>query len=162
MPFISVELDADLNGRVSIFANGVGVPVETVIERALKYALSSRYPDNSLPGGRPERPDQGLPRPPFNPSIDNELPGGEIPVNPDQGLPGTPDYPSQGLPGSGARPDQGLPGSQPKPDQGLPGSQPKPDQGLPGSKRNPNPNPNPDVDVDVDKDDDSKPRPKKY
>jgi hypothetical protein len=141
MPFLSIELDADVNGRVTIFANGIGVPVEVVIERALKYALSSRYPDNALPGGRPERPDQGLPRPPFNPSIDNELPPGEIPVNPDQGLPETPVYP-----------DQGLPEDQPRPDQGLPG---RPD-------RNPNPNPNPDVDVDVDKDDPSKPRPKKY
>jgi hypothetical protein len=49
---------------------------------------------------------------------------------PDQGLPGAPDYPDQGLPGQPPRPDQGLPGGGgDRPSQPLPGY---PDNGLPG------------------------------
>ena len=53
-------------------------------------------PDNSLPGGLPPGAVQ-LPVFPFDPTIDNSLPG------------------------SGARPDNSLPGSQPGVDNTLPG-----------------------------------------
>jgi hypothetical protein len=133
-----VTLDREVEVKVKKYANGIGVDVEDVLERAIKYALRSRYPDNSLPG-QPGRPDQGLPgeqpgidnslpRPPFDGTIDNELPDGDIPPEIDNSLPGY------------GRPDNSLPGAQPGPDHGLPS------QGL-------NPNPNPDVDVDA------KPRP---
>ena len=64
-------------------------------------------PDNSLPGGLPPGAVQ-LPVFPFDPTIDNSLPG------------------------SGARPDNSLPGSQPGIDNTLPGSPTYPSQGLPG------------------------------
>jgi hypothetical protein len=99
---IKLQLDHDLEVKVKKFANGVGVDASELVERALIYALKSRFP----------RPDQGLPG------------SGEGLPHPDQGLPGQ-------QPGSGARPDQGLPGSQPKPDQGLPGEQPGIDNELP-------------------------------
>jgi hypothetical protein len=64
-------------------------------------------PDNSLPGGLPPGA-VNLPVFPFDPTIDNSLPGGS------------------------GRPDQGLPGSQPGIDNTLPGSPTYPSQGLPG------------------------------
>ena len=64
-------------------------------------------PDNSLPGGLPPGAVQ-LPVFPFDPTIDNSLPG------------------------SGGRPDNTLPGSQPGVDNTLPGSPTYPSQGLPG------------------------------
>ena len=71
--------------------------------------------DNTLPGGGGGRPDNSLPPGaaqlpvyPFDPTIDNSLPG------------------------SGARPDNSLPGSQPGIDNTLPGSPTYPSQGLPG------------------------------
>ncbi len=64
-------------------------------------------PDNSLPGGLPPGTVQ-LPVFPFDPTIDNSLPG------------------------SGGRPDNSLPGSQPGVDNTLPGSPTYPAQGLPG------------------------------
>jgi len=107
MATVSVTLDRDLHARVSKYADGAGVPLETVLERALKFALKTRYdagnqPDQSLPGReRPvdpgygqeggstkpgsdgARPDQSLPGsrrcPVFDASIDNELPEGEVP-----------------------------------------------------------------------------------
>jgi hypothetical protein len=131
MPSISVNLDHDIHVRVKKYADGIGVPLEKLCERAIKYALSSRYPDNTLPGGggRPdnelpgEQPevDNELPRPPFEGHVDNELPEGEIPPEIDNSLPGY------------GRPDQGLP------------ENPEAGQDLPGR----NPNPNPDVDVDL-------------
>jgi hypothetical protein len=117
---VKVELSRDLEVKVQKFANGVGVEVSELIERAVIYALSSLYPDQGLPGSQPKpdqglpgsqpKPDQGLPgeqpeidnelpRPPFNPTIDNELPEGEIPVDPEYGIDadrGEGDYPSQG------------------------------------------------------------------
>jgi hypothetical protein len=120
-------------------------------------------PDNSLPGGeRPVDPGYGVPAPgtpvqlpvyPFDPTIDNSLPGGrpphasQMPIYPGakfvvkwltcKGLVLVPDNSLPGQ-GSGAHPDQGLPGGPPpRPDQGLPGSQPKPDQGLPGQPGRP-------------------------
>ena len=130
MASVSVKLDRDLEARVSKYADGIGVPLEKLVERALVYAISSLYPDNALPG-QPARPDQGLP--------------GEQP-KPDQGLPGQQPRPDQGLP----RPpfnghiDNTLPDGE-IPDQSLPGEQPEAGQDLPGR----NPNPNPDVDVDL-------------
>ena len=129
MPTVSVELDRDLHVKVKKYAEGIGVELGELVASALKYALSSRYPDNSLPGGSGGRPDQGLPgeqpgidnslpRPPFDPSIDNELPEGEIPPEIDNSLPGYQPRPDQGLPGgSGGRPDQTLPGGGARPDQ---------------------------------------------
>jgi hypothetical protein len=133
---IEVTLDREVEAKVKKYANGIGVDVEDVLERAIKYALRSRYPDNALPG-QPGRPDQGLPgeqpgidnslpRPPFDGTIDNELPDGEIPPEIDNSLPGY------------GRPDQGLPGPQPGIDNTLPGS----GGGL-------NPNANPDLDPNV-------------
>jgi hypothetical protein len=136
MAAITLKLDRDLEARVSKYADGIGVPLEDLCERALKYALSSRYPDQGLPGSG-ARPDNSLPRPPFDGTIDNELPDGEIPPEIDNSLPGYQPRPDQGLPPSSARPDQGLPGQQPGAGQDLPG-------------RNPNPNPNPDLDADAD------------
>jgi len=75
--------------------------------------------DNTLPSAPPVAVQ--LPVYPFDPTIDNSLPSGR-PERPDQGLPGRPARPDQGLPGSGARPDQSLPGSQPEVDNTLPGS----------------------------------------
>jgi hypothetical protein len=89
---ISVEIDRSLEVRVKAFANGIGVPLSDVIERAVVYALSSRYPDNALPGAG-EIPDQGGP-------------GGG---HPDQGGPsgGAPGQLPAG--GGGERPSHGLP-----------------------------------------------------
>jgi hypothetical protein len=104
------------------------------------------HPGQGLPGspGRPPRPDQGLPRPPWegsgrpvdpgygwgggeHPGHLPARPGGGRPVDPgygvDQGgsagqLPIFPLEPGQGLPG-GEHPGQGLPGGE-HPGQGLP------------------------------------------
>ena len=113
MAAVSLKLDRDLEARVSKYADGIGVPLEEVVERALVFALKTRYdaagrPDNSLPGG------SGRP--------DNSLPGRDKPVDPGYGQ------------GAGARPDQGLPpGATTKP---TPGGG-RPDQSLPGSRRCP-------------------------
>jgi hypothetical protein len=124
---VDIELDRDLHASLSVFANGIGLALEDVIEAAVKYAVRSRYPDNSLPGDQPgidnelpgDQPeiDNSLPRPPFDPEveIDNELPEGEIP---------------------------------PEIDNSLPEYQPRPSHPIAGGDFNPNPNP----DVDVDKD----------
>lgn len=115
-------------------------------------------PDNSLPPGAAQ-----LPVFPFDPTIDNSLPGAQ--PGPDQGLPGQGGHPSQGLPPTGGHPsqpiytpirpgarfvvkylyckglilvpDNSLPGSGAHPDQGLPGMPPHPSQGLPGSQPRP-------------------------
>ena len=129
-------------------------------------------PDNSLPGGSgPVDPNYGIPAPgtpvhlpvyPFDPTIDNSLPGGrpphasQMPIYPGakfvvkwlacKGLVLVPD---NSLPGQSGRPDNSLPGSQPgpdyslppglagRPDNSLPGSQPKPDNTLPGQPGRP-------------------------
>ena len=127
MASISLNLDRDLEARVKRYADGIGVPLEDVIERAIVHALSSRYPDNSLPGGppgRPGRPSQGLPKPPFDGTIDNELPEGEVPVDPGFG---------GGIPAGGGRPDQGLPDVNPNPnfDPDVDKDAPRPGHGLP-------------------------------
>jgi len=110
MASVTITLDRDVEARVSKYADGIGVPLEEVVEKALCFALKTRIdaagrPDNSLPGGSGGRPDQGLapgattkPTPPaggrpdqslpgrkprcpvFDASVDNELPEGEIPV----------------------------------------------------------------------------------
>ena len=49
-----------------------------------------------------------LPVFPFDPTIDNSLPGQG--GRPDNSLPGMPPTPDNSLPGSGARPDNSLPG----------------------------------------------------
>jgi hypothetical protein len=136
---ISVSLDRDLEVKVQKFAEGIGVEVSELIERAIVYALSSRYPDQGLPGDQPEI-DNELPRPPFDGTVDNELPDGEPDTDPDFGIEEErPARPDQGLPGSGARPDQGLPGEGGKPvDPGF---------GTSGKGMNPDldPNANPDL-----------------
>jgi hypothetical protein len=87
MATVTVTLDRDLEARVKKYAEGVGVPLENVLERALVFALKSRYdavdPGYGRPGGGP-RPDQGLP--------DAPPPAGSKPVGP------------------GGRPDNTLPG----------------------------------------------------
>ena len=119
MTKLSVELSHDLEVKVKKFANGIGVDLSELVERALIYALSSLYPDQGLPGSQPHPdqglpgsqpkpdqglpgsqpgPDQGLPKPPFNPTIDNDLPDGEIPVDPGYGRPE----------GGGDRPESGT------------------------------------------------------
>ena len=147
---VDIELDRDLHASLSVFANGIGMALEDVIEAAVKYAVRSRYPDNSLPGGSGGRPDQGLPgaqpgpdqglpgeqpeidnslpRPPFDPEIeiDNELPEEEIPVDIDNTLPGYEPRPGNELPSAGLNPnpnpdvDVDISGKGPRPDQGLP------------------------------------------
>ena len=113
---ISVSLDRDLEVRVKKFASGIGVTVEQLVERALVYALRSRYPDNSLPGNQPGI-DNELPRPPFEGTIDNELPEGEIPVDLDPDLNPNPDANrNPNLNRNAPRPDQELPDTpEPKP-----------------------------------------------
>ena len=109
-------------------------------------------PDNSLPGGQGGRPDQGLPPGavnlpvfPFDPTIDNSLPGQQ--PGPDQGLPrpgkkfvvkwlachGLILVPDNSLPsGPPLTPNQGLPGDQPGMGNELPSGPPnRPGQGLP-------------------------------
>jgi len=93
MASVTVKLDRDLEARVSKYADGCGVPLEQVLERALVFALKTRY-DAVDPGfgqGKPET-DPGYGRPE----------GGR----PDQSLPGSGARPDQSLPGSGARPGQ--------------------------------------------------------
>jgi len=133
MAAVTLNLDRDVEARVSRYADGIGVPLEDVIERALIYALTSRYPDNELPDA-PGRPDQGLPGeqpeidnslPPFDGSIDNELPEGEVPVDPDYGV----------EEGEGGRPDNVLPDVNPNPNLNpdVDKDAPRPGQGLPPS-----------------------------
>jgi len=64
-------------------------------------------PDNSLPGGLPPGAVQ-LPVFPFDPTIDNSLPGSG--GRPDNSLPTQPGHPDQGLPTQPGHPSQGLPG----------------------------------------------------
>jgi len=131
---VSVSLDRDVEVRIKKYAQGIGVPLEVLCERAIIYAVSSLYPDQGLPGEQPG-PDQGLPgeqpgidnslpRPPFNGSIDNELPEGEVPVDPGYGQ-------EEG----GGRPSTGNPNLNPNPDvdvnPDLDGSRVRPDQELP-------------------------------
>jgi len=71
MAAISFSLDRDVEARVSRYADGIGVSLEELAERALIFALTTVYPDNELPDG------------PFDGTIDNELPEGEIPTDPD-------------------------------------------------------------------------------
>lgn len=141
---VDIELDRDLHASLSVFANGIGLALEDVIEAAVIYAVRSRYPDNSLPGDQPgidnelpgDQPeiDNSLPRPPFDPEveIDNELPEEEIPVDIDNTLPGYQPRPDQGLPSAGLNPnpnpdvDVDISGKGPRPDQELPDTpQPK-------------------------------------
>jgi len=80
MASVTVTLDRDVEARVKRYADGIGVPLEEVLEKALCFALKTRYdaaqnpdpgygvdqggrPDNSLPGSG-ARPDQGLPESP--------------------------------------------------------------------------------------------------
>jgi hypothetical protein len=129
MAAVSLNLDRDLEARVSRYADGVGVPLEDLIERALVFALSTRYPDNELPDG------------PFDPEVDNELPEGEIPeeVDPgfgvEEGEAGT----KPGEPVDPARPDASLPDVNPNPNLNpdLDKDAPRPDQGLPGGGATP-------------------------
>lgn len=100
MAAVTINLDADVEARVSRYADGIGVPLENVLERAVIFALSTIYPDNELPDG------------PFDPNVDNELPEGEIPVDPDYGVeegePGAPGHPSTGNPNLNPNPDVNL------------------------------------------------------
>lgn len=77
--------------------------------------ISPGHPGNALPGF-PGFPVQ-LPVYPFDPTIDNSLPGSG--ARPDQGLPPSPGRPDQGLPPSPGRPDQGLPPSPGRPSQPI-------------------------------------------
>ncbi|RPJ87098.1 MAG: hypothetical protein EHM18_02830 [Acidobacteria bacterium] len=93
MATVSITLDRSLEARVSKYADGVGVSLEQVVERALNFALKTRIvagarPDQSLPGrDRPTDPGYGKP-------------GGG--ARPDQSLPG--EQPEAGqLPANGAR-----------------------------------------------------------
>lgn len=124
MAAITINLDRDLEARVSRYADGIGVPLEDLVERALIYALSTRYPDNELPGEQPGI-DNSLP--PFDGTIDNELPDGEIPEEVDPGY-GVEE-------GSGGRPDNTLPdvNPNPNPDVDVDKDGPRPGQGLPGT-----------------------------
>lgn len=135
MPTVSVNLDRDLHVRVKKYAEGIGVPLEKLCERAICYALGSVYPDQGKPGDQPGI-DNSLP--PFNGRVDNELPEGEIPVDPDYGKPAG-GRPGQDLPGRNPNPnpnpdldaDADLSARGPRPDQGLPPSPETPDQELP-------------------------------
>jgi hypothetical protein len=66
---------------------------------------SDGRPDQGLPPGFPDRPNQ-------------DLPWG--PARPDQGLPWGPGRPDQGLPPAPVRPDQGLPWGPGRPNNDLP------------------------------------------
>jgi len=63
-------------------------------------------PDNGLPVGPPGSIGT-LPVYPWDPTVDNSLPGGG--GRPDNSLPGAPARPDNSLPGSGGRPDNTLP-----------------------------------------------------
>lgn len=98
---------------------------------------SPGYPDQGLPpiwGGRPPRPDQGLPGGGLRPSHPIVLPPGSIGGTPEHPIytpPGAPDHPIVLPPGSvGGSPEHPI-YYPPYPDQGLPSEQPYPDQGLP-------------------------------
>ena len=110
---ISVSLDRDVEVRVKKYAEGVGVSLEDLCERAIIFALTTIYPDNELPDG------------PFDPEVDNELPEGEIPVDPEYGV----------EEGEGGRPSTGNPNLNPNPDvdanPDLSGERLRPDQVLP-------------------------------
>jgi hypothetical protein len=93
MAAVTINLDRDLEARISKYADGIGVPVEDLVERALIFALTTVYPDNDLPDG------------PFDPNVDNELPEGEIPVDPDYGV----------EEGEGGHPSTGNPNLNPNP-----------------------------------------------
>lgn len=118
MAIVTLNLDADLEARVSRYADGVGVPLEDLVERALIFALTTVYPDNELPDG------------PFDGTVDNELPEGEVPVDPDYGVePIDPARPGNELPdvNPNPNPDVDIDKDAPRPDAGLPegGAQPK-------------------------------------
>lgn len=118
---VSVSLDRDVEVRIKKYAQGIGVPLEVLCERAIIYAVSSLYPDQGLPGEQPGI-DNSLP--PFNGRVDNELPEGEVPVDPGYGV-------EEG----GGRPSTGNPNLNPNPDvdanPDLDGSRVRPDQELP-------------------------------
>jgi len=114
MAAVTINLDADVEARVSRYADGIGVPLEDLCERAIIFALTTVYPDNELPDG------------PFDPEVDNELPEGEIPTEPDQSLP---EEGAGTKPGSPAeRPDFNP---NPNPDVDVDKDAPRPDAGLP-------------------------------
>lgn len=71
-------------------------------------------PDNSLPPGAVT-----LPVFPWDPTIDNSLPGGR-PERPDNSLPGGGGRPDNSLPGQGNRPDNSLPSGGARPSNELP------------------------------------------
>jgi len=113
MVAVTLNLDRDLEARVSRYADGIGVSLEVLVERALVFALTTVYPDNELPDG------------PFDGTIDNELPEGEVPVDPDYGV----------EEGEGGHPSTGNPNLNPNPDvdanPDLSGERLRPDQELP-------------------------------
>ena len=112
MAAVTINLDADVEARVSRYADGVGIPLEDLLERAVIFALTTVYPDNDLPDG------------PFDPEVDNELPEGEIPSEPDQSLPEE---------GAGTKPGSERPdfNPNPNPDVDVDKDGPRPDAGLP-------------------------------
>jgi hypothetical protein len=106
---LSLTIDSDLHVKVKKFAEGVGVDMSELVERALVFALSSRYPSNELPDGglRPVDPGFGVGAPP---RPDAGLPGQPgAPPRPDAGLPPTPGRPNNTLPSDGQI-DNSLPG----------------------------------------------------
>jgi len=120
MAAISFSLDRDVEARVSRYADGIGVSLEELAERALVFALTTVYPDNELPDG------------PFDGTVDNELPEGEIPTDPDYGVDEGGE--AENKPGGEAgRPDNSLPDVNPNPnlDPNLDKDAPRPDQGVP-------------------------------
>jgi hypothetical protein len=127
MPYVSVNLDTDLHVKASKYANGIGVDLGEVCARALAYALASRYPDQGLPGDQPGV-DNELPRPPFDGTVDNELPEGEVPVDPGYGV-GEEGPSTQPLPpgrNPNLNPDLNPDVKPGQPDQGLPPTEPEP------------------------------------
>ena len=87
MASVTVTLDRDLEARVSKYADGCGVPVENILERALVFALKTRF-------DAADRPDQSLP-------------DREGAVDPGYGKPGGGASTKPGSPAG--RPDQSLP-----------------------------------------------------
>jgi hypothetical protein len=115
MAAVTINLDADVEARVSRYADGIGVPLEDLCERAVIFALTTIYPDNELPDG------------PFDPEVDNELPEGEIPTDPDYGVE------EEGEAGTKPVKDRN-PNLNPDLDPNLDRNAPRPGNELPGGK----------------------------
>jgi collagen type VII alpha len=96
---------------------GYGRPGWSPVDPGYGGGRPNLRPDNGLPVGPPGSIGT-LPVFPFDPTIDNSLPGSG--GRPDNSLPGSGGRPDNSLPGSGGRPDNSLPGAPVRPGNALP------------------------------------------